>query len=111
MTESRHIDPEDEAFNDIERQSQQRKEAVRAAINKSAPTYFTDQHAISMTLRDYFAAKASEEDIKHYERIEDGEMVGVDTLGTEWRRPRIIYHTREEAKYKYADAMLKAREA
>lgn len=64
-----------------------------------------------MTLRDYFAAKASEEDIKHYERCEDGEMVGVDTLGTEWRRPRIIYHTREEAKYKYADAMLKAREA
>ena len=64
-----------------------------------------------MTLRDYFAAKASEEDIKHYERTEDGEMVGVDTLGTEWRRPRIIYHTREEAKYRYADAMLKAREA
>ena len=64
-----------------------------------------------MTLRDYFAAKASEEDIKNYERSEDGEMLGVDTLGTEWRRPRIIYHTREEAKYRYADAMLKAREA
>jgi len=63
-----------------------------------------------MTLRDYFAARATEEDIKHYERSEDGEMVGVDTLGTEWRRPRIIYHTREEAKYRYADAMLKARE-
>lgn len=62
-----------------------------------------------MTLRDYFAAKATEEDIKHYERSEDGEMVGVDTLGTEWRRPRIIYHTREKAKYRYADAMLKAR--
>ena len=68
-------------------------------------------HVTGMTLRDYFAAKAGEEDIKHYERSEDGEMVGVDTLGTEWRRPRIIYHTREEAKYKYADAMLKAREA
>jgi hypothetical protein len=69
------------------------------------------EHHKGMTLRDYFAAKASEEDIKHYERSEDVEMVGVDTLGTEWRRPRIIYHTREEAKYKYADAMLKAREA
>jgi len=75
------------------------------------PTYFTSKHAVSMTLRDYFAARATEEDIKHYERSEDGEMVGVDTLGTEWRRPRIIYHTREEAKYRYADAMLKAREA
>ena len=31
MTESR-FDPEDEAFNDIERQSQQRKETVRAAL-------------------------------------------------------------------------------
>lgn len=32
MTESRHIDPEDEAFNDIERQAKQRKEAVKMAI-------------------------------------------------------------------------------
>ena len=32
MTESRYIDPEDEAFNDIERQAKQRKEAVRAAM-------------------------------------------------------------------------------
>ena len=72
--------------------------------------YFTKDHAVSMTLRDYFAAKASEEDVKNYEQSEDGEMVGTDTYGTEWRRPRIIYHTREEAKYRYADAMLKARE-
>ena len=32
MTESRFLDPEDEAFNDIERQAQQRKESVRAAL-------------------------------------------------------------------------------
>ena len=31
MTESR-FDPEDEAFNDIERQAKQRKESVRAAM-------------------------------------------------------------------------------
>ena len=31
MTESRFLDPEDEAFNDIERQAKQRKEAVKAA--------------------------------------------------------------------------------
>jgi|694.fasta_scaffold106783_3 hypothetical protein len=34
MTESRYIDPEDEAFNDIERQARQRKEAVRAAMRR-----------------------------------------------------------------------------
>lgn len=27
-------------------------------IKWSDPTYFTDKHALSMTLRDYFAAKA-----------------------------------------------------
>ena len=30
-------DPEDEAFNDIERQAKQRKEVVLAAINKEKP--------------------------------------------------------------------------
>lgn len=30
MTESRYLDPEDEAFNEIERQAKQRKEAVKA---------------------------------------------------------------------------------
>jgi len=34
MTESRFLDPEDEAFNEIERQAKQRKEAVRAAVEK-----------------------------------------------------------------------------
>ena len=43
-----------------------------------------------MTLRDYFAARASDEDIKPY-----------------WVAPL----NREQAKYKYADAMLKARNA
>jgi hypothetical protein len=32
MTESRYLDPEDEAFNDIERQAKQRKEAVKVAM-------------------------------------------------------------------------------
>jgi hypothetical protein len=34
MTESRFIDPEDEAFNDIERMSRTRKESVRASMLK-----------------------------------------------------------------------------
>jgi len=32
MTESRYLDPEDEAFNEIERQAKQRKESVKAQI-------------------------------------------------------------------------------
>ena len=76
-----------------------------------APTYFTDNHAMSMTLRDYFAAKATEQDIKSHEQADGPEAKGVDTLGNEWKRPSIIYYTREQAKYRYADAMLKAREA
>ena len=82
---------EDEAFNEIERQAKQRKESVKAAINKPAPTYFTDQHAISMTLRDYFAAKAMQADLTGYD-------------GTNWSR--VAVHA-----YQMADAMLKAREA
>ena len=32
MTESRYLDPEDEAFNEIERQAKQRKESVQSAM-------------------------------------------------------------------------------
>ena len=39
MTESRFFDPEDEAFNDIERQAKQRKEAVRAALEPYLEVY------------------------------------------------------------------------
>ena len=31
--ESRYLDPEDEAFNEIERQAKQRKEAVKATVS------------------------------------------------------------------------------
>lgn len=68
-------------------------------------------HAWGMTLRDYFAAKATEQDIKNYEQDEGKEISGTDSLGRGWKRREIIYYTREQAKYRYADAMLKAREA
>ena len=51
------------------------------------PTYFTDNHAVGMTLRDYFAAKAMQEFCKEFDDDE---------------------HTAKIA-YKVADAMLKAR--
>jgi hypothetical protein len=62
-----------------------------------------------MSLRDYFAAKASEEDIKFW--LPMGVLVEVVK---ETGNGKIICHqpgmfTREQARYRYADAMLKAR--
>jgi hypothetical protein len=71
---------------------------------------FPSEEYYGMNLRDYFAAQASEQDIKHYEQDEGDEVTGKDTLGRDWKRPSIIYFTREQAKYRYADAMMKARE-
>ena len=112
---------EDEAFNEIERQAKQRKESVRAAINKEKPmsdeekiryrdafpkdydipTYFTSKHAASMTLRDYFAAKAitsvmATPFFQHTSSVR-GSCEYADELADEC--------------YAIADAMLKAREA
>jgi hypothetical protein len=55
------------------------------------PTYFTSKHAVSMTLRDYFAAKAMQ-----------GMMVDTEI-------PNCTHIAKES--YRMADAMLKAREA
>ena len=66
--------------------------------NEYADGYIKVRHP-GMDLRDYFAAKASEQDIQEHL----------------WERVggygKIASCTREEAKYKYADAMLKARES
>jgi hypothetical protein len=67
--------------------------------------------AVGMTLRDYFAAKASEDDIRA--NIE-GPMQECIVEGSDGRKHithRTVKYTREQAKYRYADAMLKAREA
>jgi hypothetical protein len=66
-----------------------------AGINTAAfPTYFTGEHALSMTLRDYFAAKAMQ-----------GLLSGLlaDSQDLEWA---VIARN----AYWQADAMLKARE-
>ena len=57
------------------------------------PTYFTSKHAISMTLRDYFAAKAMQ-----------GLLIGIES-GKEHQAALI-----PKIAYDMADAMLKARE-
>ena len=64
-----------------------------------------------MSLRDYFAAKASEEDIKAHQDGRMKEQVVDDING----RKKVVHcnvrYTREQAKYRYADAMLEARQA
>lgn len=57
------------------------------------PTHFTDNHAVSMTLRDYFAAKAMT-------GLLTAEIVG------EYSNEHVA-----EISYRIADAMMKAREA
>ena len=60
-------------------------------IRWSDPTHFTDNHALSMTLRDYFAAKA---------------LQGLIASGDD---PFLISDMAESA-YAMADAMLEARQ-
>ena len=77
------------------------------------PTYFTSEHAMSMTLRDYFAAKA----MLGLMRMERAEQF-VDELGHEMgyeegETGTLFVHTNllAEESYMIADMMLKAREA
>ena len=70
----------------------------------------TTTHESGMTLRDYFAAHASEEDIKYWQPTgQMVERVAVTSSG------KVVYqeagkYTREQARYFHADAMLRARE-
>ncbi|MEO0002457.1 MAG: hypothetical protein RLZZ22_149 [Pseudomonadota bacterium] len=79
-----------------------------SAINNGGPAFPTESahqsssstwHHEGMTLRDYFAAKASEEDIAEYMPA---------TMGEARLHPN---RTRQWARYQHADAMLRAREA
>ena len=60
------------------------------------PTYFTGKHALSMTLRDYFAAKA------------------MQSIITDGKLGKLLIHDDyikkvSEMSYEYADSMIKAR--
>ena len=63
--------------------------------NFPQPTYFTDKHALSMELRDYFAAKAMQAVISNLEEAFNPEE----------------FNELSEVFYQMADAMLKARES
>ena len=65
-----------------------------------------------MTLRDYFAAKANEDDIAAHSLKGFKEEYVFDLgNGNKELRIREARWSREESKYRYADAMLKARKA
>jgi len=77
-------------------------------------SYYTDDGEWAkrdgMTLRDYFAAKASEDDVAYYKFLGGyQEIVKVAPDGTKYIVQEANTRTREEAKYAYADEMLKAR--
>lgn len=62
-----------------------------------------------ITTRDYFAAKATEEDINAHREGPMEEHIVSDANGRKHITHRSTRYTREQAKYRYADAMLKAR--
>jgi len=67
-------------------------------------SHITEQ---GMTLRDYFAARATDQDIQRHRYT--GEFVDGYAGSNKTKIP--VFCSVEEARYKYADAMLKAREA
>jgi hypothetical protein len=70
------------------------------------------EYGKGMTLRDYFAARANEDDIAAHSLKGFKEEYVLDLgNGDKELRIREARWSREEAKYRYADAMLKAREA
>lgn len=63
-----------------------------------------------MTLRDYFAIRASEEDIQNH--LLTGRVIDVvlqDGTGRKTIEQRPEYRTREQARYAFADSMMEAR--
>ena len=68
------------------------------------------QHT-GMTLRDYFAAKASEEDIEEHSVGSKSREAVARGTGFPYKKHEEVHYTREQAKFRYADAMMKARES
>lgn len=61
-----------------------------------------------MTLRDYFAARASEEDIQRHLTGMVKVIVGQNEKGPIYEYQQ-AFRSREQARYRWADAMLEAR--
>ena len=79
------------------------------AKDTGGPAFPTGTAFQGMTLRDYFAAKATEEDINAHREGPMEEHIVSDVNGRRHITHRRTRYTREQARYRYADAMLKAR--
>jgi len=79
-------------------------------IINDIPTHFTNNHAVSMSLRDYFAAKAMQ-GLMATERA--GEYVDEEGIPNYDEEGTLFVHTEFFVKeaYMIADMMLKARKA
>jgi len=64
---------------------------------------------LGMTLRDYFAAKASEKDIEEHSVGSKYREAVARGTGFLYTKREEVHYTREQAKFRYADAMMKAR--
>lgn len=61
----------------------------------------------SLSLRDYFAAKASEEDIQEQKRsISECEVIRKDAFGSCYKSRGLPINWRQIARYMHADAMI-----
>jgi len=69
-----------------------------------------NHYSDGMTLRDWFATHASDEDIERFKFIGGTEKYIVENSdGTKSIHHRASAVSREEARYRFADAMLEAR--
>jgi plasmid stabilization system protein ParE len=79
MTESRYPDPEDEAFNEIERQAKQRKEAVLNALHSENERLGLYQEAYRNGDLNPYRAQVIEEIAQHIEKMQG---FGQDTISS-----------------------------
>ena len=78
-----------------------------------AAVVFQDQvvYEGGMTLRDYLAINASDEDVAAHLQGPLAPKPQTDMMGKTMLVTAPTYRTREQARYAFADAMLKARES
>jgi hypothetical protein len=75
-----------------------------------APIIDVEGHE-GMTLRDYFAISATDEDVAAHLQGPPKPKPKTDMMGKTMFVPAPTYRTREQARYAFADAMLEARDA
>lgn len=77
-------------------------------IDPSTPQDAVQPIYPGMTMRDYFAARASEEDIQRHLSGMVKVIVGQNEKGPIYEHQQ-AFRSREQARYRWADAMLEAR--